>query len=161
MAAASTPLSVSGRISGIEDSIRIQVRELSSAVPLADSCCHGAASGTGQPWHATAQTRRELTRTHRRGLARQRRGGSCPVRRHRPPLPGSGIQVLRAAFHDPSGCEEVPGGRLQQGRHDGHPRDHGPGSTHGPDGHAPGSCQPRADVLPCDPSRRLPVQLPA
>jgi hypothetical protein len=54
--AASTPLIVGGRISGIEDSIRIQVRELSSAVPLADSCCHGAVSGIGQPWHATVQT---------------------------------------------------------------------------------------------------------
>ncbi len=54
--AASTPLMVGGRISGIEDSIRIQVRELSSAVPLADSCCHGAVSGIRQPWHATVQT---------------------------------------------------------------------------------------------------------
>jgi hypothetical protein len=54
--AASTPLTVGGRISGVEDNIRIQVRELSSAVPLADSCCHGAVSGTRQPWHARVQT---------------------------------------------------------------------------------------------------------
>jgi hypothetical protein len=54
--AASSPLMVGGRISGIEDSIRIQVRELSSGVPLADSCCHGAVSGIRQAWHATVQT---------------------------------------------------------------------------------------------------------
>jgi hypothetical protein len=46
-----SPLTVGGRISGIEDSIRVQVRELSAPGPLVDSCCHGALSGISKPWH--------------------------------------------------------------------------------------------------------------
>jgi hypothetical protein len=51
--AVSSPLRVGGLITGVEDRIHVQVRELDAAAPLADSCCHGAVSGTGQPWSAT------------------------------------------------------------------------------------------------------------
>lgn len=50
---ASSPLTVGGLITGVENSVHVQVRELGAAAPLADSCCHGAISGAGQPWRAT------------------------------------------------------------------------------------------------------------
>jgi hypothetical protein len=50
-AAVSSPLTVSGRITGVDESIRIDVRQLSSAVPIGTYCCVTAGHDR-QPWSA-------------------------------------------------------------------------------------------------------------
>ncbi|MGA5098583.1 hypothetical protein ACPCAC_14655 [Streptomyces lavendulocolor] len=49
---ARSPLTVGGRISGVDESIRVQVRQPSSRAPLGTSCCTPA-GGSGQPWSAS------------------------------------------------------------------------------------------------------------
>jgi hypothetical protein len=49
--AVASPLTVSGRITGVDDSIRIDVRQLSSAVPIGTYCCV-TAGGDSTPWSA-------------------------------------------------------------------------------------------------------------
>ncbi|MFG1703057.1 hypothetical protein ACFLIM_07680 [Nonomuraea sp. M3C6] len=44
-----SPVTVGGRISGVDESIRIQVRGPGAAEPLGESCCVGA-GGTNTPW---------------------------------------------------------------------------------------------------------------
>ncbi|MFI1393358.1 hypothetical protein [Streptomyces sp. NPDC020681] len=44
-----SPLQIGGRITGVDESIRIQVRQPSSKAPLGSSCC-GSAGGDNQPW---------------------------------------------------------------------------------------------------------------
>jgi hypothetical protein len=51
-ATVTSPLTVGGRITGVDESLRIQVRQLSSAVPLGESCCVPA-GGEDMPWEAT------------------------------------------------------------------------------------------------------------
>jgi hypothetical protein len=46
-----SPLTVSGWVTGVDESIRIEVRQLSSAVPIGTHCCV-AAGGDRQPWSA-------------------------------------------------------------------------------------------------------------
>jgi hypothetical protein len=48
-ATVASPLTVSGRITGVDDSIRIDVRQLSSAVPIGTYCCV-TAGGDRKPW---------------------------------------------------------------------------------------------------------------
>jgi hypothetical protein len=48
-ASVASPLTVSGRISGVEESIRIEVRQPSFAVPLGTYCCV-TGGGDRQPW---------------------------------------------------------------------------------------------------------------
>jgi hypothetical protein len=50
-AAATSPVTVGGRISGVDESIRIDVRQPSSEQPLGSSCCLPA-GGDRQPWSA-------------------------------------------------------------------------------------------------------------
>ncbi|QGV76908.1 hypothetical protein [Streptomyces ficellus] len=47
-----SPLAVGGRISGVDESLRIQVRQPSSQKPLGESCCVPA-GGSGQPWSSS------------------------------------------------------------------------------------------------------------
>ncbi len=47
----SSPLTVGGRITGVDESIQVQVRQVSSATPIGEFCCI-AAGGTDQPWSA-------------------------------------------------------------------------------------------------------------
>ncbi|MGA4956565.1 hypothetical protein [Streptomyces lavendulocolor] len=49
---ARSPLTVGGRISGVDESIRVQVWQPSSRAPLGTSCCTPA-GGSGQPWSAS------------------------------------------------------------------------------------------------------------
>ncbi|WP_327327877.1 hypothetical protein OG735_39090 [Streptomyces sp. NBC_01210] len=44
-----SPMLIGGRITGVDESIRVQVRQPSSAAPLGTSCCTSA-GGNGQPW---------------------------------------------------------------------------------------------------------------
>jgi hypothetical protein len=46
-----SPLTASGLITGVDESIRLEVRQPSSARPLGTSCC-APAGGTSQPWSA-------------------------------------------------------------------------------------------------------------
>lgn len=48
----SSPLVTGGRITGVDETIRIQVRQPSSAAPLGTSPCCIPAGGDNQPWHA-------------------------------------------------------------------------------------------------------------
>jgi hypothetical protein len=48
-ARSASPLAVGGRITGVDESLRVEVRQLSSATPLGTSCCLPA-GGTGSPW---------------------------------------------------------------------------------------------------------------
>ncbi|MFF8288861.1 hypothetical protein ACF068_06445 [Streptomyces sp. NPDC016309] len=47
-----SPLTVGGRISGVDESLRVQVRQPSSEAPLGSSCCTPA-GGSGQPWSSS------------------------------------------------------------------------------------------------------------
>jgi hypothetical protein len=51
-ATVTSPMTVGGRITGVDEALRVQVRQLSSAGPLGESCCQ-AAGGEGSPWHAS------------------------------------------------------------------------------------------------------------
>ena len=51
-ARASSPLRVGGEITGVDESIRVEVRQASSAAPLGSFCCMPA-GGTGTPWSAS------------------------------------------------------------------------------------------------------------
>jgi hypothetical protein len=46
-----SPLKVSGRITGVDESIRVDVRQPSSSRPIGTSCCVPA-GGERQPWSA-------------------------------------------------------------------------------------------------------------
>ncbi|WP_345563876.1 hypothetical protein [Nonomuraea rosea] len=63
-AAVGSPLTVGGRITGVDESIRVQVRHPGSATPIGERCCVGA-GGSDSPWSArvsfTARTGRTLT----------------------------------------------------------------------------------------------------
>ncbi|SEG99862.1 hypothetical protein SAMN05444920_114138 [Nonomuraea solani] len=63
-ATASSPLTVGGRISGVDESIRIQIYRPGTAKPLGERCCV-AAGGTNSPWSGrvtfTARPGRTLT----------------------------------------------------------------------------------------------------
>ncbi|TMR13053.1 hypothetical protein ETD85_57900 [Nonomuraea zeae] len=63
-AAVGSPLSVGGRITGVDESIRVQVRHPGSAAPLGERCCVSA-GGSDSPWSArvsfTARPGRTLT----------------------------------------------------------------------------------------------------
>ncbi|MFF3689566.1 hypothetical protein [Streptomyces sp. NPDC002187] len=48
-----SPLVTGGRISGVDESIRVQVRQPSSAAPLGTSPCCTSAGGDNQPWSVT------------------------------------------------------------------------------------------------------------
>ncbi|MEV0232863.1 hypothetical protein [Nonomuraea sp. NPDC050786] len=50
-AAVRSPLTVGGRISGVDESIRVQVRQPGSAAPVGQKCCVSA-GGSGSPWSA-------------------------------------------------------------------------------------------------------------
>ncbi|WP_316741575.1 hypothetical protein [Streptomyces sp. MK7] len=45
-----SPMVTGGRITGVDESIRVQVRQPSSAAPLGTSPCCTAAGGTDEPW---------------------------------------------------------------------------------------------------------------
>jgi hypothetical protein len=46
-----SPMVTGGRISGVDESIRVQVRQPSSAAPLGTSPCCTPAGGNDQPWN--------------------------------------------------------------------------------------------------------------
>lgn len=46
-----SPMATGGRISGVDESIRVQVRQPSSAAPLGTSPCCTSAGGNNQPWN--------------------------------------------------------------------------------------------------------------
>ncbi|WP_351231566.1 hypothetical protein [Streptomyces sp. NPDC002133] len=48
-----SPLVTGGRISGVDETIRVQVRQPSSATPLGTSPCCTPAGGNDQPWNVT------------------------------------------------------------------------------------------------------------
>lgn len=48
-----SPLVTGGRISGVDENIRVQVRQPSSAAPLGTSRCCTPAGGDNQPWNVT------------------------------------------------------------------------------------------------------------
>ncbi|MEU2158732.1 hypothetical protein ABZ532_27605 [Streptomyces sp. NPDC019396] len=50
---ARSPLETGGQISGVDESIRVQVRQPSSTAPLGTSPCCTSAGGDKQPWHVT------------------------------------------------------------------------------------------------------------
>ncbi|MBT2445613.1 hypothetical protein J7F03_00615 [Streptomyces sp. ISL-43] len=47
-----SPVHTGGRITGVDESVRVQVRQPSSTAPLGTSCCT-AAGGSAQPWNAS------------------------------------------------------------------------------------------------------------
>jgi hypothetical protein len=49
-----SPVKVGGRITGVDESIRVQVRQLSSPAPLGEYCCLPA-GGENTPWSATVE----------------------------------------------------------------------------------------------------------
>jgi len=49
---ATSPLTVGGVITGVDESLRVQVRQPSSAAPLGESCCEPA-GGESSPWQST------------------------------------------------------------------------------------------------------------
>ena len=51
-ATVTSPVTVGGRISGVDESIRVQVRQSSTESPLGESCCLPA-GGSNTPWHTT------------------------------------------------------------------------------------------------------------
>jgi hypothetical protein len=51
-AAATSPLAVGGVVTGVDESLRVEVRQPSSSAPLGGSCCVPA-GGEAQPWSAT------------------------------------------------------------------------------------------------------------
>ncbi|MEV7419113.1 hypothetical protein [Streptomyces sp. NPDC089919] len=51
-AKAASPLRVGGRITGVDESVRVQVRQPSTPTPLGSTCCTSA-GGTNTPWTAT------------------------------------------------------------------------------------------------------------
>ncbi|MEA2703572.1 MAG: hypothetical protein QOD63_1517 [Actinomycetota bacterium] len=51
-ATVTSPLTVGGLITGVDESIHVQVRQLSSEAPIGDACCVGA-GGDRSPWQAT------------------------------------------------------------------------------------------------------------
>ena len=51
-AAVTSPLIVGGRITGVDESIHVQVRQLGSEAAIGDACCVGA-GGDRSPWRAT------------------------------------------------------------------------------------------------------------
>jgi hypothetical protein len=55
-ATVASPLTVGGRISGVDESIRIDVRQPSSAAPIGNFCCV-TAGGDRQPWSARVSFR--------------------------------------------------------------------------------------------------------
>ncbi|MEU2432089.1 hypothetical protein ABZ611_21720 [Streptomyces sp. NPDC007861] len=48
-----SPLVTGGRISGVDESIRVQVRQPSSEAPLGTSACCTPAGGNDQPWNVS------------------------------------------------------------------------------------------------------------
>jgi hypothetical protein len=50
--AATSPLTVGGVVTGVDESLRVQVRQPSSEAPLGEACCQPA-GGEGAPWEAT------------------------------------------------------------------------------------------------------------
>jgi hypothetical protein len=50
--AATSPLAVGGTVTGVDESLRVQVRQPSSPAPLGESCCVPA-GGEATPWEAT------------------------------------------------------------------------------------------------------------
>ncbi|MET7332072.1 hypothetical protein [Nonomuraea sp. NPDC005650] len=46
-----SPLTVGGKITGVDESVRVQVRRPGSTTPVGESCCVGA-GGTDSPWAA-------------------------------------------------------------------------------------------------------------
>jgi hypothetical protein len=55
-ATVASPLTVGGQITGVDESIRVDVRQPSSAVPIGTFCCV-AAGGERQPWSARVSFR--------------------------------------------------------------------------------------------------------
>lgn len=49
-ATVASPVSVGGRVSGLEIRIKLQVRQQSSTAPLGEFCCGAAVAGLGVPW---------------------------------------------------------------------------------------------------------------
>lgn len=49
---ATSPLTIGGKITGVDESLRVDVRQPSSERPIGTSCCVPA-GGEGQPWSAT------------------------------------------------------------------------------------------------------------
>ncbi|MEU6430801.1 hypothetical protein ABZ860_33305 [Microbispora sp. NPDC046973] len=58
----SSPVTVGGRITGVDESIRVQVRATGSARPLGERCCVSA-GGDDAPWSATTTFRAAPGRT--------------------------------------------------------------------------------------------------
>lgn len=58
----SSPISVGGRITGVDESITVTVRSLTSAGPLGQSCCTPA-GGDNQPWSASVSYRGSANET--------------------------------------------------------------------------------------------------
>jgi hypothetical protein len=48
----SSPIAVGGTITGVDESLRVQVRQPSSEAPLGERCCLPA-GGEGTPWQTT------------------------------------------------------------------------------------------------------------
>jgi Immunoglobulin-like domain of bacterial spore germination len=48
----SSPVTVGGRITGVDESLRVQVRQASSEAPIGEACCL-AAGGEDSPWQTT------------------------------------------------------------------------------------------------------------
>ncbi|MEV1173224.1 hypothetical protein [Nonomuraea sp. NPDC049784] len=61
-AAVRSPLTVGGRISGVDESIRVQVRQPGSPAPVGETCCVSA-GGSDSPWSARVSFAAEPGRT--------------------------------------------------------------------------------------------------
>lgn len=58
----SSPVTVGGRITGVDESVRVQVRAIGSTRPLGERCCVSA-GGDDAPWSATVTFRADPGRT--------------------------------------------------------------------------------------------------
>lgn len=58
--ALSSPLTVGGTVTGVDESLQVQVRQMSSTEPLGASCCLPA-GGTDTPWEMTVDVARQAT----------------------------------------------------------------------------------------------------
>lgn len=61
-AAVSSPMEVAGTITGVDESIRVQVRDPAEPTPVADECCLPA-GGENTPWSTTVTSRGPTTST--------------------------------------------------------------------------------------------------
>ncbi|HVM01518.1 MAG TPA: hypothetical protein VM263_02525, partial [Acidimicrobiales bacterium] len=93
-----SPLAVGGRITGVDESIRVQVRQVSSDRPIGELCCLPA-GGEGSPWQASVSFQGARRRHDHRGVDGGAPEAGGAVHDHgRPDLKSPGQTVHDGAY---------------------------------------------------------------